>query len=68
MSLKNVHLVFITACLALSLMVVAWAIDAMGREGGTPSWLWAILGVASAVSMSIYGWRFRRRCRRLGIQ
>lgn len=68
MSLKNVHLVFVSACLALSLIVVAWAVDALGRQGGMPAVLWVIVGLASALSMAIYGWRFQRRCRQLGIR
>ncbi len=67
MSLKNVHLVFVTASLLLSLFVAQWALTEF-RHGGAPAVLVAsIVALMAAVAMGWYGLAFHRRCRRLGI-
>lgn len=67
MSLKNVHLLFITVCLALALFVAEWARAEFSRGGGPAALTWMAVAVSSAIGMGAYGWRFQRRCRRLGL-
>lgn len=67
MSLKHVHLLFIAACLGLSLFMAQWALAGFYRQGAAAFLGWTAVALLSAIACGVYGWRFQRRCREWGV-
>jgi len=66
MSLKAVHLVFVTALSALTWGVAVWKFRDFGREGGTTGDLvFGIGGVLAGILVIIYGVYFLKKLRKV---
>jgi hypothetical protein len=59
MSLKAVHLIFVTLLTALSLGCAAWAFQA-------GSVLWGAAGIVAAVLAIVYGFYFLKKLKNVG--
>lgn len=67
MPLRYVHLGFISAATVLALGVGAWSIGAWMEEGGSQWAALAAVGLIGAGGLVVYGTRFFRKIRGLGI-
>jgi hypothetical protein len=66
MSLKAVHLVFVTALSALTFGVAVWKFRDFGREGGTTGdLLFAIGGVLAGILVIVYGIYFLKKLKKV---
>ena len=61
MSLKWFHVIFITICVALTVLVAAWAIN-------RANWLLALVALASGAALIVYRGVFLRKADKLGLQ
>ncbi len=67
MSLKAFHVFFICASIVLCFMVGAWALQQYRLVGATTSLALAIAFYAGGAGLVVYGLRFVRKMRELGI-
>jgi hypothetical protein len=66
MSLKAVHLVFVTALSALTFGVAVWKFRDFGREGGTTAdLLFGFGGVLAGILVLVYGVYFLKKLRKV---
>jgi hypothetical protein len=66
MSLKAVHLVFVTALSALTFGMAVWKFRDFGREGGTTGdLLLGIGGLLAGVLVIVYGVYFLKKLRKV---
>jgi hypothetical protein len=65
MSLKVFHLVFIAASVVLAVFVASWASTQYRADAGVGYLAGAVLSIAAAVALAVYGTRFQRKMRRL---
>jgi hypothetical protein len=67
MSLRFFHAVFIALSVLMALFVAVWAIDAY-RTDGSGRWLGlALLALGGGALLTVYGNRFLRKTRNLGV-
>jgi len=67
MSLKAFHIVFIMASIILSFLVGGWGVQQYRAVGSATGLAVAILFYASGLVLVVYGMRFVRKTRELGI-
>jgi predicted membrane protein len=65
MSLRAFHLVFIVASAILAVFVAAWSAEQYQSEHQTVHAVAAVLGLAGAGGLVVYGVRFQRKTRGL---
>ena len=69
MSLRAFHIVFITASILLATLTTVWGVAMFASErGNTGHLLFAVGSLCSAVLMAVYGLKFVRKTRELGIE
>lgn len=69
MSLRGIHLVFIGASIALTLLVALWGVVMYGTDRGSWGHLaFAAGSLASGLTMSVYLVAFVRKTRRIGME
>lgn len=67
MSLKAFHVFFICASIVLCFMVGAWALQQYRLAGATSSLSLALAFYVGGAGLVVYGMRFLRKMRELGI-
>ena len=68
-SLRGIHLVFITASIALTVMVALWGLAMYTSERGTAGHLaFAAGSLAAGLGMSAYLVAFVRKTRKIGME
>ena len=65
MSLRMFHLIFIALSTVLAAFVAAWAIGQYGVDHGSGHALAAVLAIAAACGLAVYGAAFQRKTRNL---
>ncbi len=69
MSLRGIHLVFITASIALAVMVTLWGVAMYASDRGTWGHLaFAVGSLVSAGGMAVYLIGFIRKSRQIGMR
>ena len=69
MSLRAIHLVFITASIALAVMVTLWGLAMYASDRGTAGHLaFAVGSLAAGLGMGAYLVAFVRKTRRIGME
>lgn len=68
MSLKNVHVIFIALCAALSVFFSLWALSQFRSGGSVGVALAGFASLGAGALLVRYAWVFLRRCRQMGIQ
>lgn len=61
MSLKWFHVVFITICVVLAVIVAVWAVQ-------TANWLLALVALASGAALIVYRGVFLQKAGKIGLQ
>jgi hypothetical protein len=68
MSLKGVHLVFIIASIALTVMTAMWGVGMYTSGRGSAGHLaFAALSVLSGAALAVYATKFVRKARQIGL-
>ena len=67
MSLKSVHLLFISLSVALAIMTALWSFGQYAANQGTGYVLGAIASIAGASGLVVYARSFVRKARRIGL-
>lgn len=67
MSLKAVHIVFIVACILLCFLVGAWGVQQYRAQGDGAGLAIGLLFYFSGLVLVVYGLKFVRKIRELGI-
>jgi hypothetical protein len=65
MGLKGFHVVFITACTALSLSLAVFFVREYKRENSSGALAGAVVSVAGGVALAVYGSWFLKKMGRL---
>jgi hypothetical protein len=63
MTIRNVHLMFITISVLLAIFVAGWAMSEYLDDGSVGYVLGAVVSLVAAVALAAYGVTFRRKTR-----
>lgn len=66
MSLKNIHVVFITLATLLCLLFASWCWEAYRAEGGAGMLAFAVGSFGAALGLVVYGTWFLRKMKGIG--